>query len=431
MIDQSDTFYGLNVTFNTTEDCNLACKYCYEINKRKKDLDLDKAYKFIDLLCETEDIIDQNAEEGDRDFSFMETGIILDFIGGDSLMNVEVVRKIIEYFTYKVYTSDTPNCRNWRKAFRCSLSSNGTLFEKPAVQKFMIDFGPIMSIGISIDGCKEIHDKNRIFAQRGPNGEEIGSMDTIMKGKDFHRKVCFSDSLVTKATCAKDSIPYLYQSLKFMHEELGLISINQNFIMEDMHLEDNDYRLLDEQMEKCVRYVLDKHNDLYWSMIDKNFFANHGKHDPEGAKCGSGCMPCLGINGKIYPCFRWAPHTQTEKTVDQMVVGDIWNGFNHKENFARVREGSKYKNCSKEQRCHECEFSSACSYCIGGCYAEYGDFVRTTHICEVTKIQCKWAKVYWNEYNKLVGKPLEYPKKYQLGKVPKWTPKYKGTNKGI
>ena len=27
---------GLNATLNTTEDCNLRCKYCYEINKQKK-----------------------------------------------------------------------------------------------------------------------------------------------------------------------------------------------------------------------------------------------------------------------------------------------------------------------------------------------------------------------------------------------------------
>jgi uncharacterized protein len=36
---------------------------------------------------------------------------------------------------------------------------------------------------------------------------------------------------------------------------------------------------------------------------------------------------------------------------------------------------------------------SACSYCIGGCYSEFGEFRRTV----------KWARRYWDEYNRLEG----------------------------
>ena len=38
------------ITFQVTEYCNLACTYCYQINKSKEKLDIEKAKKFIELL---------------------------------------------------------------------------------------------------------------------------------------------------------------------------------------------------------------------------------------------------------------------------------------------------------------------------------------------------------------------------------------------
>ena len=79
-----------------------------------------------------------------------------------------------------------------------------------------------------------------------------------------------------------------------------------------------------------------------------------------------------------------------------MSVGNVDQGFIHRENFEKVREGCKRKICTKDPKCLECEYEEACSYCIGGCYAEYGDFIRTTHICEITKIQVEYARKYWH-----------------------------------
>ena len=137
--------------------------------------------------------------------------------------------------------------------------------------------------------------------------------------------------------------------------------------------------------------------------------------------CGSGSMPCLGINGNIYPCFRWAPHTQPKDKPEPIVVGDVHKGMYNKAGFELVRKMSTRDNCTKDSKCRTCIYESACSYCIGGCYAETGDFIRLTYICEITKIQSKWAKVYWNEYNKLKGIPLEYNELFTLDRVPAWT----------
>ena len=403
MINNIPHHEGLSVTINTTEDCNMRCKYCYEINKCTRSIDFEKCKKFIDLLLSDEDYLyfykdkdDEDSDEG-RDLIWKK-GLIIDFIGGDALMNVDICDKTLTYLVYKLNTTNTEKAKAWRSKWRCSISSNGTLLGEPKVRKFLEKWEKNISLAVSIDGCPTIHDKNRIMAYRGPNSEEVGSMDIILKNWDWYKKHFPINALDTKATCSKDSIPYLYESLVFMHETLGIKYIGQNFIMEDTGCTEEDYKILREQMQKCIDYVYDHRDEMFWSMIDKHWLCENYKSNKtsktywkKGA-CGSGVMPALSIDGDIYPCFRWLPHTQKRAKV--MCVGNVDEGFTHSENFRCVRIGASRANCSKPE-CKDCEFEEACAYCIGGCYAEYDDFIRTTHICEITKIQVEYARKYW------------------------------------
>lgn len=397
MIENIHTRGALTVTFNTTEECNLACKYCYEINKKNKVLSIENAKKFIDIILDDDDILDRKKSKIKTLNSIYERGITLDFIGGDSLMNVDLLEEIILYWIKQVNTKNTINAKKWKDNYRFTISTNGTLFVNKEVRDFLERYKEVFSIGVSIDGCPDIHDKNRIFK------DGTGSMSTILKSWDWFRKTFTRDALVTKSTCSKDSIPYLYDSLVFMHDRMGLQYINQNFIMEDTHCTQEDYEELKRQMQKCIEYVYFHKDDLYWSMIDKAIFAEHKNYrltdnkEWNKGRCGGGGMPALSIDGFIYPCFRFLPHTMADyESSKSLIVGDVNNGFNHKENFTKTLEGAKRCNCTKDPKCLDCEYESACSYCIGGCYSEFGEFKRTTYICEITKIQCEYAKKYWN-----------------------------------
>lgn len=401
---------GLNVTINTTEDCNMRCKYCYEINKTKRSIEFDKCKKFIDLLLSDENYLGAE-KEGETASVVWKRGLIIDFIGGDALMNVDICDKTLTYLVFKLNTTNTERAKAWRNSWRCSISSNGTLLGDPKVRAFLEKWQDNICLGVSIDGCPEIHDKNRIMAYRGKNGEEVGSMDIIMQNWSWFKEHFPYSSIQTKATCARDTIPYLYESLVFMHETLGLKYINQNFIMEDTGCTEEDYKILREQMQKCIEYVFAHRHEMHWSMIDKQFLCDgKGAYEHEGdfetkGRCGSGCMPTLAIDGRIYPCFRWLPHTQQEAGV--MCVGDVEHGFNHSENFKKVRDGSVRSKCTRDPKCIGCEYEPACPYCIGGCYAEHGDFIRTTHICEICKIQVEYARKYWAMVKEAKG-DIEY-----------------------
>lgn len=391
MIENWPSFKGLNCTINTTENCNLRCKYCYETCKTTRSIDTATAYKFVDLIFDSLENGDDFLKIKDTTETWMYDSVVWDFIGGDSLIDPELLDKILT----RVNTRYGMMQRPLKKGWRASISSNGTLFSRPDVRAFCEKWHKELSLGVSIDGCPEVHDLNRVF----PDGK--GSMQAILENWEWYKKWFPIDSLVTKATCAKSSIPYLFKSLKWMHEELGLCYINQNFIMEDMQLEEKDLKELDRQLELCCSYVLDHCDDLYWLILDHTSENRPGRSAfTTDGRCGSGRMPCCAIDGNIYPCFRWLSHTQNGQS-GVMCVGNINEGFSHPENFVKVQQGAIRANCTKEQKCKDCKFEPDCAYCIGGCYAEYGDFTRTTHICEVTKLLCKWGDIYEQGYRKL------------------------------
>jgi uncharacterized protein len=388
MIEPQKNFEGLNLTFNTGESCNLACKYCYETDKKNTVLPFDYAKRFIDIILEEDDPL---GVIGTKHEWIIRQGVILDFIGGDAFMEVELVEKILRYFIYKSHLIN----HRWKDRWRASITTNGTLFENPKVRGFIERWRENLAVTVSIDGCPEIHDANRIYR------DGSGTISDIKKWWPWFRSL-YPDAS-TKSTLNRDSIPWLYKSLVFMHQEMGLNHINQNFIFENMNLSGQDLELFDNQMQQCVEYVKRNHGELYWSMIDRRLDKSYSytesvEERPESGWCGSGVMPALGVDGKIYPCFRFLPHTQP-LGID-MSVGDVFKGLTRKHRFEEIRK------CTREvisnDKCRDCKIESGCAWCIAGAYAESGLPYRPTYICEVQAIQDKWAKEYWRWYNVVV-----------------------------
>lgn len=375
-------FPGITITFLTTQNCNLRCKYCYEINKKENHMSIEIAKKAIDKLLKGAFITKENSPHAKQ-------GIILEFMGGDALVNTKLLDEILEYWVYKLIVTNTKWSKIWRHAWRVSICSNGTLFEKREVREFCEKWKEVLSLSVSIDGCPEIHDKYRVF----PDGS--GTMSKIQEWMPWYRDMFNEQACVTKSTCSKATIPYLYESLKFMHEELGLIWINQNFIMEPTGCTEEDYEELKHQLELCRQYVFEHRNEMFWSMLDKNFAEPKNHICEQQSICGSGNMLSVDIDGRVYACMRWAPVSLGDKRPN-MSIGDVNKGLTlkGKKIYKSIYEGSKVHNCTKEEKCLTCEYESACNFCIAGCYTEYGDFIRTTHICEITKILCESAKIY-------------------------------------
>ena len=96
----------------------MACTYCYQINKHHNFMDFETAKEFIDIL-----LADKNPYINTKN----SPGIIIEFIGGEPLLAIDLIDKITDYFVTKMIELDHP----WATRFMLSMCSNGVLYFEP------------------------------------------------------------------------------------------------------------------------------------------------------------------------------------------------------------------------------------------------------------------------------------------------------------
>ena len=177
------------VTFQVTENCTLACKYCYQHDKSPKVMSFDVAKKFVDTLF--------------NQYQESHFCLVLDFIGCEPFMQPDLISQIVDYWDYRCIMENL----QWGKLSRFSICSNGTEYRTEKVQKLLRKIGKSLSFTVSIDGNKELHDSARVFH----NGK--GSYDVaIDAATDFENK--YKVDLGSKMTIAPSNIIFLYPAIK-------------------------------------------------------------------------------------------------------------------------------------------------------------------------------------------------------------------------
>lgn len=244
-----------SVTFQVTDACNLCCSYCYQINKGHRKMSIETAKKFIDLLL--------SGEKGMSNYINPEIspGIVLDFIGGEPFLEVELIDQIVSYFEQRAIEMMHP----WATKYMISICSNGVLYSDPRVQAFLNKHKHHMSFSVTIDGNKQLHDSCRVFH------DGSGSYDlAVAAAKDWMDKGGYMGS---KITIAPGNITYLYDALVHM-VELGYQDINANCVYEEGWNAEHATELYN-QMKKVSDYFLDNNLDFsqyYCSLYEPAFF---------------------------------------------------------------------------------------------------------------------------------------------------------------
>ena len=81
-----------SVTFIVTHQCNLRCSYCYETNKSEARMTEETARRCVDLLFQEDERGDGLVTPENAD------GLILDFIGGEPMLEIGLIDRIVSYF---------------------------------------------------------------------------------------------------------------------------------------------------------------------------------------------------------------------------------------------------------------------------------------------------------------------------------------------
>lgn len=333
-----------NFTFQTTESCSLQCTYCYQFNKSPMNMKFETAKEFIDKLL--------NNEYGYIN-RYNSPAIIIEFIGGEPLLQINLTRKIYEYFLMRCYELQHP----WFTMHRLSICSNGLQYFDPNVQAFFRDYSHQISFNISIDGNKALHDACRIQ----PTGE--GSYDVAMTALNHYNRT-YSKERNSKMTLAPANISYLFDSVVDFIQH-GMTNINLNCVFEEGWTVETA-KVEYEQLKKLADYLID--NDLEHLYVAIFRETPEGPMDKysDGNHCGGlGSMLAMRPNGQFYPCIRYMP-TSVGDNVKDLCIGTVQDGMVGREEDSEILQmmDNITRRSQSNDICYDCPIGNSCAWCF-------------------------------------------------------------------
>lgn len=393
-----DRILTRTVTFQVTDKCNLACTYCYQINKSVRRMKFEDAKLFIDKLL--------SGEDGFNEYVSVKNspGIVIEFIGGEPFLEVDLMDQIVDYFRLRTIELNHP----WADKFCISICSNGVLYTDPKVQKFLQKNKDCISFSVTLDGNKDLHDACRVF----PDGR--GSYDLAEYAtKDWMNRGYYMGS---KITISPDNLPYIYDAL--MHiVGLGYTEVNANCVYEAEWTDEQAGQLY-HLMKKFADFML---SDNKYKLLDCSLYQStlgHPKEDTDLQNwCGgTGSMLSMDPDGWLFPCIRYMESSLGASRAP-MRIGNVHTGLAtcQKDKDCVACLNAIDRRTQSTDECFYCPIAEGCSWCSAWNYQKYGTADhRDTNICKTHRGRVLANVYYWNQYYK----KYKIPKVFDL-----WVPK--------
>lgn len=325
-------FSIVNISLLLTQSCNLRCTYCYGDGGEYGiggSMDEKTALQAVDWLIEQSGKVRK---------------INIGFFGGEPFMNFPLMKKVVEYSKQRVNELD--------KKIGFTVTTNATLLDDDKIS-FLKENN--VHIVISIDGPKEIHDKQRPFA--GGKGSydviipKIKKLLEVIPDTRAHA-VLVDDS---KANIVKNTlqemgfskVSLIPASASLFDYETGMAKQARklNGLLEQMELEAKAWLTHIKNRDSEALEKLLSNTQLSLSIL--SFLHNQKKHHA----CGAGLKyVAISCSGDIYLCHRFVG-------LDKYKLGNV---------FTEVFDREKYQENPITQM-EECINCFAKYYCAGGC----------------------------------------------------------------
>lgn len=338
---------------HVAHDCNLRCKYCFastgDFGVGRKLLDEETGKKAIDFLLEH--------SKGRKNLE-------LDFFGGEPLMNLPVVKAVVEYARSKE--------KEYNKNFRFTMTTNGVLLDDATMDFLNREMSNIV---LSIDGRKAVNDKMR------PAINQKGSYDSILPKYKKLVEMRGEGQYYVRGTFTKHNLDFA-EDVKHLYDE-GFDQISVEPVVaspdKDYALTEDDLPRIFEEYEALAKYIITKKKQGE----SINFF--HFMLDLEQGPCaikrlrGCGCgneYVAVTPDGDIYPCHQFVG-------MEEWKMGSVYDNslnLSMKDDFAKT-------NVYHKQECKECW---AKFYCSGGCNANNFQYAGDIHT--PFSLSCKLEK---------------------------------------
>jgi uncharacterized protein len=371
----SNVLNRLTMTFVVTKECNLRCRYCYMVRKHAGGrMPFSVAKAAIDYLVANRD-------------RFPQEEMVWEFIGGEPLLELELLEQILDYTRVRTYECNHP----WFENAAYSISTNGMLLHDPRFQRLLDQYGSRFEIGFTIDGPEHVHDMER----RLPDGR--GSHAQVVKNVGLWLQRYPKGA--TKVTISHDTVPFVAETVLYLFS-LGIGLVNSNVVFENVW-QPRDDEIFEQQLDLLGDTIVKQE---LWRRHESSLF-NRMIGKPVSARednnwCGAGkYMLAVDSQGLFYPCIRFADFSLAKQP--PWIVGDIVHGIDQKK-LQPFLELSRSKQSSLE--CLQCEVGSGCAWCQGFNYDESGNlYHRATYICKMHKARARANTRFWNKIDATAG----------------------------
>lgn len=336
---------NLDVWIHLTNECNLACDYCYvsKDSSEMSELIISKTFRSLQRVISINNF----------------TNVSIKIAGGEPLLNIRNIEKCLDLV-------DRLKEKNIGKRININTTiiSNGTLVSNKLTE--IISHKGIDLI-ISLDGLEEVNDFRRKF----PNGK--GSFVIISDNIDNLLSIGIKPYI--SITVTNDNIEELPSLVKWLLKKEIIFGIG--FVRENPKISKN----LTPKNEKLIKYmsqVIDiiAENPPLWdfknSILDKVKF-----NEPKDKPCLMGDSYIVyNQNGKVAKC-----QMLTDKTFASIDDKDVLTQLNSKS-----KNYIPNTSANKKIKCSECPWKYCCA---GGCpvlsYYHYERTDRPSPYCEVYK----------------------------------------------
>lgn len=339
--------YGVNLlptaaSLILTEDCNLACTYCFEKHSKKK-MTIDVAKKALDFLFNNA-IVNNIGEE-----------VNVTMFGGEPTLAPKTIKAIFEYGSG---LSIKYNVR-----FAVSVITNATILTNELYSIFNRYKNECnLNIQLSVDGIKEVQDMARITK------DGSGSYEMVLKNIPMYKEL-FKDNpnrLSIHGCLNRETMPFLYESFLQFREVWGIERIWFLPVCE-IPWEDVDIKIYQEQMGKIYDYIIGKVKQSN-ALNEVHFYAPLNRvldnNDTRGVPCGAGKNYCtVTTDGEVYPCHQFYFHDKISK---ETLIGDIWNGIDEDKRRLYTEYEDGDMDCKKTCTHKSCYRCIAVNYEVNG-----------------------------------------------------------------
>lgn len=337
------------ITLQLTQDCNLRCSYCGYTNgdsiKQRphstKTMTFELAKKGINFLL-----------EHSMDSKMVDIGLY----GGEPLLEFDLIKRIVAYAE-----EAAPD-----KEVTFSLTTNGTLITEEIIEYFIKHN---LIIVISLDGPREVHDSNRVFADNG-SGSFDKVMETLKQINDKHpnyaKKLIIN--MVIDPKHSYDNITSLFKEYDFLEEMLIMPTIIDDSWLTVKNTYSEEF-IIESEYKTFLSFLnyFNRIEDTYISPLNKKeiFDIDFKKEKftpsmrlPDQAAPGGPCIPgqmrlFMDTDGNFLPCER------VNELSEIMKMGNIEKGF-----FIDKAEKLLNIGALTPDECRNCFAFNHCSLCV-------------------------------------------------------------------